>query len=270
MNSRLQYELRGWAYWAKCLNPLRNTITIRNLPMGLRLQAYKRDAVGRGLYRRKIHEPALTGYLLKRFLNSGPHNFIDVGANIGYFTGPMSKLAGAGGKVLAIEPEPQNLKLLRENVARNDLANVEVFSEGLGAEEGSAMLGIYKPSNRGRHSMVDTSGKPAIAVPVRTLDHLVRESAPAVSTWSLLKIDVEGYEGFVLEGAQETLPRIETLVLEFSPSLLRKTAKDPAAILAMLCSQFSRLYRIEGAELSPVTVEACLASETQVELVLER
>lgn len=270
MNSRLQYELRGWAYWAKCLNPFRDTITIGNLPMGLRLQAYKRDAVGRGLYRRKIHEPVLTHYLLKRFGGFGPHHFIDVGANLGYFTGLMSKLAGAGGKVLAIEPEPQNLKLLRENVRRNNLSNVEVFPVGLGAEEGSATLGIYKPSNRGRHSMVDTGGKPHITIPVRTLDHLVQESAPAVQTWSLLKIDVEGYEGFVLEGAQETLRRSESLVLEFSPALLRKTAKDPAAILTMLSAHFSHLYRTEGAELAPVTSEDCLSTETQLELVLER
>ena len=270
MNSRLQYELRGWTYWANCLNPLRNTITIGTLPMGLRLQAYKRDAVGRGLYRRKIHEPALTDYVLKRFSNSGLHNFIDVGANIGYFTGLMSKLAGAGGKVLAIEPEPQNLKLLRENVRRNDLSNVEVFPVGLGAEEGSATLGIYKPSNRGRHSMVDTDGKPHITIPVRTLDHLLRESASAVQAWSLLKIDVEGYEGFVLEGAQETLPKVDALVLEFSPSLLRKTAKDPAAVLNVLSAHFSRCYHIKGAELAPVTLQDCVATENQVELVLER
>ena len=238
--------------------------------MGLRLEAYKRDAVGRGLYRRKIHEPALTHYLLKRFADSGPHHFIDVGANIGYFTGLMSKLAGAGGRVLAVEPEPNNLRLLRENVRRNGLSNVEVFAVGLGAEEGSAALGIYKPSNRGRHSIVDADGKPQITIPVRRLDDLVRESAPTVNTWSLLKMDVEGYEGFVLEGAKETLPKLDALVLEFSPALLRKTGKDPAAILKTLSTPFSHLYRIEGAELLPVTVQECLATENQVELVLER
>src|ERR1700674_3902762 len=124
MNSRLQYEIRGWAYWAKCLNPLRNTITIKNLPLGLQLQAYKRDAVGRGLYRRKVHEPNLTKLLLSRFAGSAERNFIDVGANIGYFTCLLSKFAGPAGKVLAIEPEPQNLKLLEQNMKINNLTNV--------------------------------------------------------------------------------------------------------------------------------------------------
>ncbi len=93
MNARVQYEMRGWAYWARCLNPLRNTITIGNLPLGIKLRAYKRDAVGRGLYRRKIHEPSLTQLLLNRFSNSAQRNFIDAGANIGYFTCLMSNLA---------------------------------------------------------------------------------------------------------------------------------------------------------------------------------
>src|SRR3984957_2468895 len=176
MNARLQYELRGWAYWAKCLNPFRNTITIENLPLGLRLRAYKRDAVGRGLFRRKIHEPKLTQLLLTRFANSAENNFIDVGANIGYFSCLMAKLAGPSGKVLAIEPEPQNLKLLEQNIGLNHLSNVLVQSCALGANEGSAMLGLYKPSNRGRHSLLNSNAKSRIKVPVRTLDDVVRNS----------------------------------------------------------------------------------------------
>src|SRR6202790_1051822 len=243
MNARLQYELRGWAYWAKCLNPLRNTITIENLPLGLRLRAYKRDAVGRGLFRRKIHEPNLTKLLLNRFANSAENNFIDVGANIGYFSCLMSKLAGPSGKVLAIEPEPQNLKLLEQNIQLNRLTNMLVHPYDLGASEGSAMLGFYKPSNRGRHSLLDRDAKSQIKVPVRTLDDIVRNSGTNVTSWSLVKIDVEGYESSVIDGATETLPRIETLVMEFSPALLKKAGADPAAILSIPTVRFSRIHR---------------------------
>ena len=270
MNARLQYEIRGWAYWAKCLNPFRNTITIKNLPLGLRLQAYKRDAVGRGLYRRKVHEPNLTKLLLTRFANSAQRNFIDVGANIGYFSCLMSKLAGPAGKVLAIEPEPQNLKLLDQNLKINNLTNVVVHPCAVGASEGSAMLGLYKSSNRGRHSIVDADAKSQIKVPVRTLDHLAKDFGQNINSWSLVKIDVEGYEGFVIEGAKETLPRIETLVMEFSPGLLNKAGTDPASILRTLSAHFSRIYRIGFTDLAKVTVEECLGSETQVELVFER
>jgi FkbM family methyltransferase len=270
MNARLQYEMRGWAYWAKCLNPLRNTIAIGNLPMGLQLRAYKRDAVGRGLYRRKVHEPNLTNLLLTRFANPADRNFIDVGANIGYFTCLMSKLAGPAGKVLAIEPEPQNLALLQQNIKLNDLTNVMVHSCALGASEGSAMLGLYKPSNRGRHSIVDTDAKTQIKVPVRTLDELAKTSAANIKSWSFVKIDVEGYEGFVLDGAKETLPLIETLVMEYSPALLRAAGRDPATTLRMLTAHFSRIHRIGNAALVEVTTEDCLRDETQVELLFDR
>jgi len=270
MNARLQYEIRGWTYWAKCLNPLRNTITIEDLPLGLHLRAYKRDAVGRGLYRRKVHEPSLTKLLLTRFANSAEKSFIDVGANIGNFSCLMSKLAGPAGTVLAIEPEPQNLKLLEQNLKLNNLTNVVVHSCALGASEGSAILGLYKPSNRGRHSLLETDAKARIKVPVKTLDDIARTSGKNVSSWSLVKIDVEGYEGFIIDGARETLPRIGTLVMEFSPELLKKAGGDPAATLGMLTECFSRLYRIEIAGLVEVAARDCLVSDNQTELVFER
>jgi FkbM family methyltransferase len=270
MNDRLQYTIRGWAYTAECLNPFRSTITINDLPLGLKLQAYKRDAVGRGLYRRKIHEPALTNLLLSRFATPAQRTFIDVGANIGYFSCLLSKLAGPSGTVLAVEPEPKNFQLLEHNLRMNRLENVVVHRCALGASDGTAMLGLYKPSNRGRHSIVDANPKSAIEVRVRALDELVKSSTSHVSSWSLLKVDVEGYEGLMMEGAKETISRTETLVMEFSPELLKKTGVDPASMLQTLSSQFPRIHRIAVTELVRTSVNECLASNDQLELVFDR
>jgi FkbM family methyltransferase len=270
MNDRLQYEIRGIRYWLKCLNPLSSTIKVRELPLGLKLQAYKRDALGRGLYRRKTHEPGLTKLLLTRFAGTAENNFIDVGANIGYFSCLMSLLAGPAGRVLAIEPEPGNLKLLERNMQSNHLTNVEIHACAVGASEGSAMLGLYKPSNRGRHSMVDQNMKSAIKVPIKKLDDLTRKVGDGATTWSLVKIDVEGYEPFVIEGARETLFRTKTLVIEYSPEFLRKAGVAPASLFDALSANFSRIFRFDHADLVEVTVKDCLASETQVELVFER
>jgi FkbM family methyltransferase len=270
MNERLQYEIRGWAYWAKCLNPLRKTISINNLPLNLRLRAYKRDAVGRGLYRRKIHEPSLTRLLLTRFADSQPRNFIDVGANIGYFTCLMGKLAGTTGTVVAVEPEPQNFSLLRENTALNQLNNVSAHQCALGASEGTALLGLYKAANRGRHSIVDTEAKSRIEVPVKSLDELTRNVRPNITSWALMKIDVEGYEAFVLDGASETLSRVASMVMEYSPALLRAAGRDPATTLKMLTSHFSSISRIGPEGIVRVTAEDCLRDERQVELIFDR
>jgi len=195
---------------------------------------------------------------------------VDAGANIGYFSCLMARLAGPSGIVLAIEPEPRNLELLERNLLSNRLENVKVHSCALGASEGSAKLGLYKPANRGRHSMVDAKARPTIEVRVRTLDSLVKSAANNNAGWSLVKIDVEGYEGFVVQGARETLPLVQTLVMEFSPELLKKSGVDPAAVLQMLCAQFKMIYRIENSELIPASVSDCLAGDNQLELVFER
>lgn len=85
-----------------------------------------------------------------------------------------------------------------------------------------------------------------------------------------MKIDVEGYEGFVLAGAKQTLPRMERLVMEFSPPLLRTAGFDPASLLETLCREFSKIYRIQGTELAVTSKDECLGSDAQVELVFER
>ena len=270
MRDDFQYKIRGLAYWLKCLNPLSSTIRINELPLGLKIQAYKRDALGRGLYRRRCHEPGVTQFLMTRFARNAERNFIDVGANIGYFSCLMSILAGPTGRILAIEPEPGNLKLLESNVKINQLTNVEIHACASGAREGSVMLGLYKASNRGRHSIVDPDMKSAIKVPVRRLDDLTGKFGNGATSWSLVKIDVEGYEPFVIEGANETLSRTETLVMEYSPHYLRKAGVDPGSLFDTLSTHFSRIFRFENTRLIEVTVKDCLASERQVELVFER
>ncbi len=269
MNPQLQYKIRGPAYWLKCLNPFSRTIKIDGLPLGLKLHAYKTDGVGRGLYRRRCHEPGVTNLLLTRFAGKLGSNFIDVGANIGYFSCLMSMLAGPPGRVLAIEPEPNNLKVLDENLRLNHLTNVEIHACACGAGEGSAMLGLYKPSNRGRHSLVDPDLKSAIKVPIRRLDDLTAKLGDAIS-WSVMKVDVEGYEPFVIAGAPQTLSRTESLVIEYSPDFLRKAGVDPSSLFDALSVNFSRIFRFEGTDLVAVTAKDCLASDKQTELVFER
>ncbi len=270
MNDRIEYMVRGWAYTAHCLNPFRSTIPIGGLPLGLKLRAYKRDAVGRGLYRRKIHEPALTNLLLSRFAGPAEKNFLDIGANIGYFSCLMGKLAGPSGKVLAVEPESGNLVLLKQNLKLNGIENVAVHTCALGAQSGSARLGLYKPSNRGRHSLVDAGSRPSIEVPVRTLDEIVNAAGLQNATWALMKMDVEGYEGFVLRGAKETLPRVETLVMEYSPELLKKAGLEPATVLDPLSRLFRQVRRIAGSELIPTSIQNCYKETDQIELVFDR
>jgi hypothetical protein len=132
------------------------------------------------------------------------------------------------------------------------------------------MLGLYKPSNRGRHSILDTTATSQVKVPVRTLDEIASSSRTSVQSWSLLKIDVEGYEAFVIDGAKNTLPRVEALVMEFSPTLLKKSGADPAEILMTLSAHFPKIYRMGASDLVRTSAQDCRETDQQVELWFER
>jgi FkbM family methyltransferase len=269
MSQRFQYQLRGLAYWAECANPFRATVTARHLPLGLKVQGYKRDCVGRGLYRRHVHEPGLTKFLLETYVSTSGSNFLDVGANIGYFSCLFGRLAGPTGSVVAIEPEPQNRQLLESNLRNNHLRNVTIHDCAVGTQDGFARMGIYKAANRGRHSLVDLDPcENFIDVPVRRLDDLLKDSHHAV--WDLLKIDVEGFEPFVFAGATETLSRTESLALEFSPALWKKSYIKPADVFHNLSANFSRIYRFHNLDLIPITAAECANSDFTLDLLLRR
>jgi len=117
---------------------------------------------------------------------------------------------------------------------------------------------------------VDASARTSIEVPVRTLDEIVEAAGLQNARWALMKMDVEGYERFVLQGAKKTLPHVETLVMEYSPELLKKAGLDPAAVLDLLKPGFKQVRRIAGSELVPTTIEDCSKETNQVELVFHR
>lgn len=269
LNQRLRYELRGWAYWTECANPFRDTVTARNLPLGLRLEGYKRDAVGRGLYRRGVHEPGPTKFVLETFSNSKGKSFLDVGGNIGYFSCLFGKLTGPQGRVMAIEPEPGNRQLLERNLRNNGLTNVTVLPYAVGAATATAKMGLYKAANRGRHSLVDLEPcKKFIEVPVRRLDDLLQDAG--VDTWAAMKLDAEGYEPYIFEGAQQTLSRTEILLMEYAPTYWKKGGFEPAAVFQKLLPHFSKMYWFEGMDLVPTTVKACSQTDQTYDLVLRK
>jgi len=269
LNHRLRYELRGWAYWAECANPFRDTVTARHLPLGLRMEGYKRDAVGRGLYRRGLHEPGPTKFVLDTFANASGKSFLDVGGNIGYFSCLFGKLAGPTGNVVAIEPEPRNRLLLERNLRNNGLTNVNVLGYAVGAATATAKMGLYKAANRGRHSLVDLEPcKEFIEVPVRRLDDLLQDAN--VDSWAAMKLDAEGYEPYILEGGYQTLSRTELLLMEYAPSYWKKAGFERTAVFQKLLPHFSTMYWFEGTDLVPTTREACFRTDKTCDLVLRK
>lgn len=125
---------------------------------------------------------------------------IDVGANIGLYT---CLAASRGKQVVAVEPLPSNLDLLYKNLIRNGLLNVEVFPLGLAAGSGIRRLFGAQTGASFLPGWADTSERYCTVVPVNTLDAIVGTRFDGLPL--LIKMDVEGFETEVLEGAKYTL-----------------------------------------------------------------
>jgi FkbM family methyltransferase len=136
---------------------------------------------------------------------------IDVGANIGSITLALANAVGPAGHVLSIEPHPRLFMSLKANIARNNVFHVEAINCALGQTE--AILCLTDRREDDQNAVVSGGNMTdALEVPIRPLDSL----APP-GPIELLKIDVEGYEYFVLKGATQSLRRIRKIYLEYVP-----------------------------------------------------
>jgi FkbM family methyltransferase len=140
---------------------------------------------------------------------------IDVGANIGVYTVVLATAIGTGGRVLAFEPAPENVGRLRRNVQLNGISNVDLFPLAVGA--GSESVALYLSDDPARHSTSAVAAERragrSLTVAASSLDAVWNEvRRPRVS---VVKIDVEGTELDVLEGAGELLAACRpTLLVE--------------------------------------------------------
>jgi FkbM family methyltransferase len=147
------------------------------------------------------HEPASTR-LLEDFLGPGM-TVLDVGANLGYFVLQEKRILGDGGRIVAIEPAPRNVAVLRRNIAANRLDGVDVVEGAIGDVDGVGWLYLSDRSNW--HSMTpsDRSQSDAVRVEVSRLDTLVeRLGLPRID---FVRMDLEGYETSVVRGMLRTL-----------------------------------------------------------------
>jgi FkbM family methyltransferase len=147
--------------------------------------------------------------------------FVEVGANIGTTTVPLVLRFGAAGG-LAVEPEPDNVRLLRVNLAANDLLEtVDVEPAAVADHEGTVRLALAA-ANHGDHRLVvpGSADGPAIEVPAVTLDGLVARGRIDPAVTAVVWVDVQGNEGGVLAGARRLRDAGVPFATEFAPGLL--------------------------------------------------
>ena len=169
--------------------------------------------------------------MLSRLVKPG-NVVLDIGANIGYFSLLFAKWTGGTGAVHAFEPFPNTIRRFRRNLELNPLLKsvVRLHETAISNTVGSLSMAVPDPGNSGSNYM---SAEGTQAIKVTTLDTFVEQAR--ISRVDLIKIDVEGSEVALLEGARETITRFRPiLMIEVNPSTLQRFSKTSADVIQLL------------------------------------
>ncbi len=239
------------------------------LPFGLSFTGPAADVITRHIYRYGVHEPQITRYLIDT-VRVGPGEVaLDIGANLGWYSVILDRLCDPDGRVLAFEPDPESYALLEWNLERNDCARVTPYNIGVGDAPGMITLHRYKSSNNGRHTLLEgsTSGG-TVEVPVVRLDAFWETHRLGERRIRFMKVDVEGFEIFVLRGAQALLTRCDRLVLEYNPESLPIAKLPPSALPELLQAADLTAQVFEPTGLRAVSFEELASATHQRDLLL--
>jgi len=213
-------------------------VSIRN---GRRMFVDLRSSIGRGLFMTGQFDTAVFDPLRRALQPGGV--FLDVGANVGYYTMLALDLVGDRGSVHAFEMDPRPLRCLRRTVAREGLPNVFINEVAVGAKDGVAHFRAEMDSG---HSNVETSGQ-GKAVRMISLDSW--RTAQGVRKIQGIKIDIEGGELWALQGA-------EKLLREERPLLVCEVCEELAARSGYQRDDLLNFLRGLGYEVEPLA-ETC-------------
>jgi FkbM family methyltransferase len=173
---------------------------------------------------------------------------LDVGANFGYFSMIAAKLVGDEGKVYSFEPAPDNYELLVKNIKLNNYTNIVPTQKAVSDEKGKLKLFLDR-INWGGSSFSEDNILPQdrdfVEVETVTLDDFFESQAKEIKV-NFIKLDVEGAEGQVLEGASKILQNSDLKILmEFWPYGLKNLGTDPFEMLKNLHGQGFKIQLID-------------------------
>jgi FkbM family methyltransferase len=159
----------------------------------------------------------------------------DIGAHVGLITLMAARrIDAARGRIIAVEPAEANVRLLRRHVEINGFADrVTIVPSLVGEAVADGVPFVNRPEQFTANSLAYAiDGGATTPTQMTSVDQLVADGFPAPTH---LKIDVEGYEGFVLRGARATLAEYQpTVICAFHPEPLRLLNESGPAIVAFM------------------------------------
>ena len=160
----------------------------------------------------KIHEPLNTKFLSEQ-LQEGMI-CLDIGANLGYFTFLESLKIGKTGRVIGVEPAPLTFELFEKNIKLQKHQNISSYNFAFSDKESTVDFFISNSSNWSRIiAEKDTyhgDKGDIIKIKCRTIDNFIEELE--LKKLDLIRVDLEGYEFEIFEGAQKTLSELKPML----------------------------------------------------------
>lgn len=197
---------------------------------GGRFHCDLRDMIQGRIYYTGVWEPSLTAFV-ESHLRPGD-TFIDIGANIGYFSLLASRIVGPTGAVIALEASPGIADRLAANVRLNGAGNVRVMNVAASDREGTIDLFRGPPGNLGSSSVVSTRGGTLEArVPCAPVSAVV--TPPELARARIIKIDVEGHELPVLTDLLRSSDRLHPdvfIIAEIAPEAIAALGSDVTSL----------------------------------------
>ena len=176
---------------------------------------------------------------------------VDVGANIGTLTLAAAARVGASGKVFAFEPHPRTYAFLIDNIRLNAFTNVDAKCCALGETNGEV---TFTEGSQDDQNKVGTEG---LKVRLSKLDDEIDASLTSIA---LLKVDVEGYEKFVLEGAELLLDLIQCIFFEANEAHYQAFGYSTSDLILFLNGKGFTCLAFAAGALEPLSPDFVAAS----------
>ena len=162
-------------------------------------------------------------------------NFVDAGANIGFYSVVASAIVGPTGSVTAIEMMPDTATRLRTHIQINGLKNVEVVERALSDRTGETASAHVLDGKYGQATIAaDSTLGRLVRVETVTLD----DALSGLGDIRLMKMDLEGMEARALQGAELVLHRVQAIVFE--------SAVDDETVALFLRGKGYDVQRLDG------------------------
>ncbi len=212
---------------------------------GARFAVDTRDLIQRYLYLFGVWEPHLTAWLRRR-LRPGD-TFVDVGANVGYYSVLAAGLVGATGRVVAIEASPEFHATLVRQARLNGCATVRAVHAAVADRRRTVRFALASSRNMGANSIVPYEGVPEseFEIEARPLPEVLEPAE--IATARVIKIDVEGAEGGVVRGMVPLLDALRPdaeITVEVTPERMARLGDSAAELLATLREYGFHTYRL--------------------------